>query len=137
MTVTRWLAAGVCASVVIGCVAPGDVQRVPADNGAMVRDYPIDKIAGHTYVIHGPLGYFSVANQGFMNNPAFVVTAEGVVVIPAHLADEIADETVEMTAFEDFVTEEVLKGRSILGLYPATDERTNVDFAAWRQANGR
>ena len=49
---------------------------------------------------------------------------EGVVVIPAHLADEIADEAVEMTAFEDFVTEEVLKGRSILGLYPATDEQT-------------
>jgi len=63
--------------------------------------------------------------------------AEGVLVIPAHLADEIADEAVEMTAFEDFVTEEVLKGRSILGLYPATDEQTNIDFAAWRQANGR
>jgi regulator of RNase E activity RraA len=63
--------------------------------------------------------------------------AEGVVVIPAHLADEIADEAVEMTAFEDFVTEEVLKGRSILGLYPATDEQTNIDFAAWRRANGR
>ena len=28
-----------------------------------------------------------------------------------------------MTAFEDFVTEEVMKGRSILGLYPATDEQ--------------
>jgi regulator of RNase E activity RraA len=63
--------------------------------------------------------------------------AEGVVVIPAHLADEIADETVEMTAFEDFVTEEVLKGRSILGLYPATDEQAHIDFAAWRKANGR
>src|ERR671917_1766036 len=63
--------------------------------------------------------------------------AEGVVVIPAHLADEIADEAVEMTAFEDFVTEEVLKGRSILGLYPATDEQTSKDFAAWRKANGR
>ncbi|MGN6097391.1 MAG: ribonuclease activity regulator RraA [Bosea sp. (in: a-proteobacteria)] len=62
---------------------------------------------------------------------------EGVVVIPADLADEIAEEAVEMTAFEDFVTEEVLKGRSILGLYPATDEQTKIDFAAWRQANGR
>ena len=29
-----------------------------------------------------------------------------------------------MTAYEDFVTEEVSGGRSILGLYPATDERT-------------
>ena len=63
--------------------------------------------------------------------------AEGVVVIPAHLADEIAAETVEMTAFEDFVTEEVLKGRSILGLYPATDPQTERDFAAWRKARGR
>jgi regulator of RNase E activity RraA len=62
---------------------------------------------------------------------------EGVVVIPAHLADEIADEAVEMTAFEDFVTEEVLKGRSILGLYPATEERTTADFRAWRKANSR
>jgi regulator of RNase E activity RraA len=63
--------------------------------------------------------------------------AEGVVVLPAHLADELADEAVEMTAFEDFVTEEVMKGRSILGLYPATDERTVSDFAAWRATNKR
>jgi regulator of RNase E activity RraA len=63
--------------------------------------------------------------------------AEGVVVIPAHLADEIAAEAVEMTAFEDFVTEEVAKGRSILGLYPATDPQAERDFAAWRKAKGR
>src|SRR6266536_4212662 len=55
--------------------------------------------------------------------------SDGVIVIPAHLADEIADEAVEMTAFEDFVSEEVRKGRSILGLYPATDEQTMKDFA--------
>ncbi len=63
--------------------------------------------------------------------------SDGVIVIPAHLADEIADETVEMTAFEDFVTEQVQGGRSILGLYPATDPQTLVDFAAWRKANKR
>ena len=63
--------------------------------------------------------------------------AEGVVVIPAHLADEIAAESVEMTAFEDFVTEEVLKGRSILGLYPATDPQTERDFTAWQKAHER
>jgi len=62
---------------------------------------------------------------------------EGVVIVPAHLADELADEAVEMTAFEDFVTEEVLKGRSILGLYPATDAQATRDFAAWRSAHGR
>ena len=63
--------------------------------------------------------------------------AEGVVIVPAHLADEVADEAVEMTAFEDFVTEEVMKGRSILGLYPATDDQTVRAFAAWRAKNQR
>jgi len=62
---------------------------------------------------------------------------EGVVVIPAHLANEIADEATEMTAFEDFVTEKVNEGRSILGLYPPTDEQSRADFAAWRKAKGR
>jgi len=62
---------------------------------------------------------------------------EGVIVIPAHLADEIAAEATEMTAFEDFVTEKVLEGRSILGLYPPTDEQSRTDFAAWRQRTGR
>ena len=62
---------------------------------------------------------------------------DGVICIPAHLADEIADEAVEMTAFEDFVTEKVNEGRSILGLYPATDDQTKVDFEAWRKQNGR
>jgi regulator of RNase E activity RraA len=63
--------------------------------------------------------------------------AEGVVVIPAALADEIAAEAVEMTAFEDFVTEKVREGRSIVGLYPPTDPRSREEFAAWRAARGR
>jgi regulator of RNase E activity RraA len=58
--------------------------------------------------------------------------AEGVVIVPAHLADDVAAEAVEMTAFEDFVAEKVNEGRSILGLYPPTDERSRAEFAAWR-----
>ena len=59
------------------------------------------------------------------------------VVIPAHLAEEIAHEAFEMTAFEDFVSEEVAKGRSIIGLYPPTNPQSKVDFESWRKANGR
>ncbi|MDH5178376.1 MAG: MBL fold metallo-hydrolase [Gammaproteobacteria bacterium] len=44
-------------------------------------DYKADKIAADTYVIHGPAGMPSPQNQGFMNNPVFVLTSEGVVVI--------------------------------------------------------
>ena len=62
---------------------------------------------------------------------------DGVIILPAAIADELADETIEMTAFEDFVTEQVRGGRSILGLYPATDEKTVGDFAAWRKIKNR
>ena len=58
--------------------------------------------------------------------------AEGVIVIPAGIVDSVADEAVQMTAFEDFVTEKVLEGRSILGLYPPTDEQSRVEFESWR-----
>ncbi len=61
---------------------------------------------------------------------------EGVIVIPAAIADEVAKEAVEMTAFEDFVTEMVVnEGRSILGLYPPTEQKSKDDFAAWMGAN--
>ncbi len=58
---------------------------------------------------------------------------EGVVVIPARMADEVAREASDMTAFEDFVIEKVREGRSILGLYPPTDEQSRRDFQEWLQ----
>ncbi len=62
---------------------------------------------------------------------------EGVLVIPASLAEEVAAEAAEMTVFEDFVMEQVEAGHSIFGLYPATDPETTVAFAAWRKARSR
>ena len=40
-----------------------------------------EQVAPGVYVIHGPTELPSPSNQGFMNNPAFVVTDAGVVVI--------------------------------------------------------
>ena len=47
----------------------------------VVRSYPAQKVSPSVYVIHGPQGVPSVENQSFMNNPAWVITSEGVVVI--------------------------------------------------------
>ena len=63
--------------------------------------------------------------------------ADGVIVIPAHLADEIVAEATEMTAYEDFAAEKVAEGRSLTGLYPATDPANLEEFAAWRKQRGR
>jgi len=60
---------------------------------------------------------------------------DGVMVIPAEIADEVADECVEMTIFEDFVLEQVNNGKTIIGLYPPTNDQTLVDFTAWRKLN--
>ena len=84
--------------------------------------------------INVPIGCGDVA---VFPGDVMVGDREGVVVIPAYLAEEIASEAVEMTAFEDFVTEQVQGGRSIVGLYPATDPATREQFAAWRARNGR
>ena len=57
---------------------------------------------------------------------------DGVMVIPAHLADEVAETGTQMTLFEDFVTEKVMKGQSIIGLYPPTNPNTKLEFEAWK-----
>jgi len=63
--------------------------------------------------------------------------ADGCIVIPAEMVEEIAAEAVEMTAFEDFVIERVQGGQKTLGLYPPTDESNLDAFAVWRKQHGR
>ena len=85
--------------------------------------------------INGPIG---CGDAPVFPGDVIVGDADGCVVIPAAIADDIADECTEMTAFEDFVTEQVATGkRSIIGLYPATDEGVPAEFDAWRKKNGR
>lgn len=63
----------------LGLLAVCGAQLAAA--GEIVRDYPLDRISDSTYVIHGPRAYPTVENQGFMNNPAFIVTDQGVIVV--------------------------------------------------------
>ena len=61
---------------------------------------------------------------------------EGVAVIPQNIADAVAEEAFEQTAFEDFVQEQVEAGRSIFGIYPPAPE-AREEFKRWRAAKGR
>ena len=49
--------------------------------GPEVPDYPADRVADGIYVIHGPRELPNPKNQGFMNNPGFVVTSKGIVLL--------------------------------------------------------
>ena len=63
--------------------------------------------------------------------------ADGVIVIPAGIVDEITADAIEMTAYEDFVTERVRAGQKTFGLYPPTDPANLDAFAIWRKQHGR
>jgi regulator of RNase E activity RraA len=58
-----------------------------------------------------------------------VADEDGVVVVPAAMAREIAETAVEKEEFEAWVSECVKSGESLNGLYPP-DERTKARFAA-------
>jgi len=47
----------------------------------IASDFPPVRLTEHVYVIHGPNEMPNKQNQGFMNNPGFVLTTKGVVVI--------------------------------------------------------
>ena len=57
--------------------------------------------------------------------------ADGVIVVPAGIAAEIADEAVAMTLYEDFVVDMVGRGQAIIGLYPLTDQNNKNKFEEW------
>lgn len=57
-----------------------------------------EEVAQGVYVIHGPTELPSPSNQGFMNNPAFVVTDEGVVVIDPGSSVQVGEMVLERIA---------------------------------------
>jgi len=108
-----------------------EIARLPFPAYHHRQSAPTNLTLHQALDINVPIGCGDVA---VWPGDVIVGDGEGVVVVPAGIADAIAAEAVEMTAFEDFVSEQVMAGRSILGLYPPTDEQSRVDFAAWRSA---
>ncbi|MEQ9333986.1 ribonuclease activity regulator RraA [Thalassobaculum sp.] len=57
---------------------------------------------------------------------------EGVVVIPRHLADEVAKDAFEQEILEEFIIGEVRAGKPLRGTYPP-DAETRARYEAWRK----
>ena len=58
--------------------------------------------------------------------------SEGVIVVPRQLATQVAEESAGMELREDFITEKIRGGASIVGTYPP-DEKTLAEFEAWKK----
>lgn len=95
---------------------------------------PTNLTNNEAIAINEPIG---CGNAPVFPGDILVGDDDSVIVIPAHLADEIAEEAVEMTAYEDFAIEQVRRGESIIGLYPATKEENLERFKEWRSEKNR
>ena len=84
--------------------------------------------------INVPIGCGDVA---VFPGDAVVGDDDGVIVIPAAIVDEVADECTEMTIFENYVLEKVNGGASIIGLYPPTNDQTLRDFNKWKSEKNK
>ena len=133
--VTRMMKRGVA-----GVVTDGGFRDAPEIGQMNIPTYHNRPSAPTNLTIHqaielnGPIGCGDVA---VFPGDVIVGDQEGVIVIPLHLVDDIAHEATEMTAFEDFVTEQVKAGAAVIGLYPATSKKAQADYAAWRKKTGR
>lgn len=86
-----------------------------------VAHYPVD--------MNVPIGCGGVL---VMPGDILVGDAEGVVVIPAALADDVARDADEQERVEDYILERVRSGDSIRGVYPL-GEGHRTEYEAWRQ----
>jgi len=133
--VTRLMKRGVAGVVTDGGFRDSpEIARLPLPAYHQRPSAPTNLTLHQPLDINVPIGCGDVA---VWPGDVVVGDAEGVVILPAGIADALAAEAVEMTAFEDFVMDKVLEGRSILGLYPPTDERSRDEFVAWRASKGR
>ena len=92
---------------------------------------PPSPIAHHPCDLNLPIACGGVA---VYPGDIIVGDCDGVVVIPPDIVDEVAEEAVTTTLYEEFAEEEVARGRALPGLFPTAGDDAKRDFEAWKQA---
>ena len=71
-----------------------------------------------------------------MPGDVIVGDGDGVVVVPAALAEEVAADAVQQEIEEEWAIERVEAGESTIGVFPVARDR-RAEFEAWRRPNNR
>jgi regulator of RNase E activity RraA len=94
-------------------------QRLSSGPATPIRLHPVE--------FHAPVG---VAGVPVYAGDIVVGDAEGVVVIPRHLLDEVAAEAAANADYEIFAAAHIARGHPLIGLFPATAESREA-FERW------
>lgn len=133
-TIGDILAARVLARGGAGIVTDGGVRDTPGVAGLDIPTYYRTANASSLWSCHIPLEVdvpITCAGVLVMPGDVLVGDAEGVVVLPAALAEEIAHDAVEQEQRETWALQRVTAGESIRGVYPLGAER-RPDYERWR-----
>jgi regulator of RNase E activity RraA len=133
--VTRLMMRGVAGVVTDGAFRdPAEIAAVDMSSYHNRPSAPTNLTLHQAIDVNVPIG---CGDAPVFLGDVLVGDADEVIVIPAEIADEIADEALEMTAYEALVTERARAGAKTFGLYPPTDETNLEAFAVWRKEKGR
>jgi 5-oxopent-3-ene-1,2,5-tricarboxylate decarboxylase / 2-hydroxyhepta-2,4-diene-1,7-dioate isomerase len=133
-TIGDILAARVLARGGAGIVTDGGVRDSPGVAELAIPTYFQAPNAASLWLKHIPLEIdvpITCAGTLVMPGDVAVGDAEGVVVLPAALAEEIAQAALAQEDREAWALERVHAGESIRGIYPIADER-RADYERWR-----
>ena len=116
-----------------GIVTDGGVRDSPAFRTLDLPTYIQAPHAAVSYAIHHPLEMnVPIGCAGVLVLPGDVVVGdgEGVVVIPAQVAESVAHDAWEQERLESFLESKIAAGASILGVYPP-NEATLAEYGEW------
>jgi regulator of RNase E activity RraA len=116
----------------VGLVTDGALRDSPSFKAL---DFPVYAKAAHaatSSVLHHPADLnVPIGCAGVQVRPGDVLVgdAEGVVVIPSHVAESVAHRALQQEQMEEFILQKIQQGASIKGIYPP-DAATTADYRA-------
>jgi regulator of RNase E activity RraA len=117
-----------------GLVTDGGLRDTPRFRALELPTYIKAPHATTSSVLHHPADMnVPIGCGGVMVAPGDVVVgdAEGVVIIPRCVAEEVANDAYEQDLIEEYALSKIQSGAAIRGVYPP-DEQTRAEFLAWR-----
>jgi regulator of RNase E activity RraA len=120
---------GVAAVVADGAVRDGKgvaATGLPIWSLGTAAPASITELSGGA--VQGPIACGDVT---IFPGDVLVCDSDGVVVVPAGIADAVAADAVEQDRFERWVQARVEEGRATIGLYPPNPE-TKAEYEAWK-----
>ena len=124
-TMGNILATRMVARGAVGIVTDGCFRDSPAIAAMEIASYARSAHAATNKTVHHPADIqLPVGCGGVAVYPGDIMVgdAEGVIVVPRDMADEVALEAARQEHREDFILEKIASGSPLLGTYPADDQ---------------